>query len=238
MKEGENLSLDCSFFDEDNDSLTITYSGWMNSSHKYIDYNSAGVHKVLVTVSDGKHVVHKTVTIHVLNTNRPPVLVVHNVEAMEGDIVTLNYSVYDPDNDPVTVTFGEPFNSQGVWQTKIGDAGVYEVTIAASDGKAVVEKKVNVTIKMRNTPPVIRAPDVVEVNEGEFFKLPVEYYDREQKSLIVTISGWMNSPSKQIGYDDAGTHLVTVSVSDGQYTTTKTITVIVHNVNRPPVFNP
>ena len=37
-------------------------------------------------------------------------------------------------------------------------------------------------------------------------------------------------------YDDAGEHLVTVSVSDGVDTTNQEITVTVENVNRPPVI--
>ena len=236
VKEGEDFNLKCEFYDEDNDELVVTYSGWMTSNHKKIGYDEAGTHEVLVTASDGKHRVTKLVVVEVENVNREPILGVSDIEAMEGDIVVLNYNVSDPDGDKVQVSFSEPFNDQGVWQTSIGDAGVYTVTVIASDGEAVVERKVNVTIKMRNTPPIIKAPDTVEAYEGETLRLPVEYYDREDKALIVTVSGWMESLTKELGYEDAGTHTVTITVSDGQYTTSKSITIIVHDVNRPPVF--
>ncbi len=236
VNEGEHFVLNCNFYDEDDDEVVVSFSGWMNSKEKDVGYDEAGIHEVLVIANDGKHKTTKKVKVKVNDVNRPPELEVKNVEAMEGDVVVIPYNVSDPDGDEVNVTFSEPFNSQGVWHTTIGDAGIYAIRVVATDGKDVVERVVNVTILMKNTPPVLDAPAIVTTKEGELFELPIDYYDREDKALIVTVSGWMDSLTKQIGYDEAGNHTVTVSVSDGHYTVTKTITVIVEDVNRPPVF--
>jgi PKD repeat protein len=46
----------------------------------------------------------------------------------------------------------------------------------------------------------------------------------------------MTANTKQLGYNDAGTHDVTLTASDGKKTSTATISVVVKDKNRPPSF--
>ena len=236
VREGEVMELKCYFSDEEGDPLTVQYSGWSNSSKKYIGYDEEGDHIILVTVSDGYHTISKRINVSVENVNRKPVLEVKDINVMEGDIAVINYTVSDPDNDIVKVTFSEPFNQDGVWHTEIGDAGTYNVIVSASDGEDTVEKNIRVIVNMRNTAPVLYVPEEIDVNEGETVRIPVRAYDREDDGLLITFSGWMNSSEKYVDYDEAGVHDVWVTVSDGQFAIKKLVKVIVHNVNRPPIF--
>lgn len=236
-KEGTTFTLDCNIYDIEGDVVTVKYEGWMDSASKYVDYDEAGNHTVVIRASDQNKTSVKTITVIVEDVNRAPIISgLEDITAMEEDIVVLKPKITDPDGDNITVDFSEPFNNQGVWKTKLGDAGEYKVSVVASDGKAVTKKEVKVTINMKNTAPVLKPIPPVIVNEGETVTIPVIAYDRENDPLIVTYSGWMDTSSKKTGYDDAGNYTVIVSVSDGQYTTTQQVQVIVKDVNRPPVF--
>ena len=54
----------------------------------------------------------------------------------EGDVVQVRQDIaYDPDGGEITYTFSAPLDESGRWQTEIGDAGTYIITITASDGR-------------------------------------------------------------------------------------------------------
>jgi hypothetical protein len=72
IKEGETLELSPKALDPEGEPLTITYSGWMNSNTKELNYKSAGEYVVRVTVSDGTKEVSQDVKITVEDVNRPP----------------------------------------------------------------------------------------------------------------------------------------------------------------------
>ena len=72
VNEGETLKLTPKSFDPEGEPLTITYSGWMNSDTKELDYNSAGEYIVRITASDGSKETYLDVKITVEDVNRPP----------------------------------------------------------------------------------------------------------------------------------------------------------------------
>ena len=54
VKEGDTIKLGITASDEDNDNVTILYTGYMNSPEKKIGYNDQGTHDVVVRAMDGK----------------------------------------------------------------------------------------------------------------------------------------------------------------------------------------
>jgi hypothetical protein len=152
----------------------------------------------------------------------------------EGDLVKLNLKATDPDGDTLTYTFTAPLNSEGKWQTRIGDAGVSYPEITVSDGKTSVVKKIKLVVETKNNKPVLQFIANVEVNEGETVTLNPKATDGDGDRLTYTYSGWMSSNTKTAGYKDAGTHKVVVSVTDGISTVSQEVTVTVKDVNRPP----
>lgn len=75
LKEGETVTLSPSVESDAGKPVTITYSGWMSSSTKTASYTDAGVHPVTITATDGIITISTTISITVINVNRPPEIV-------------------------------------------------------------------------------------------------------------------------------------------------------------------
>ncbi len=158
-------------------------------------------------------------------------------EVVEGDLVTFpNLRAVDPDGDPIEYTFTTPLNEKGEWQTTEGDAGDHLVTITASDGTNTVAQQVLIVVMSKNKPPVIELEEPVEATEGETLVLQPSITDLEGDTLNITYSGWMDSDTKEIGYDDSGNHKVVITASDGKTSSSKEVIITVANANRAPTL--
>jgi len=241
VEEGKTVTIDAQATDADNDPVTLTFSGWMETSTKETNFGDEGQHSVLVTASDGKTETTEEITVIVTNVNRAPTLNdIAEITLKEGETVELSVVAEDPDGDDVTITYGVPLGAQdGVWETKQGDAGTYEVEVTVSDGTLEDAKTVKIIVQSLNNPPVISlALPTINVEEGETVQIDAEITDPESDELTITYSGWMTSTSYLTDYDDAGTHVVTITVTDGINTVTEDVTVNVLDKNRPPTFDP
>src|SRR3989339_713702 len=109
----------------------------------------------------------------------------------EGDLVKVDFMATDPDGDPLTVTFSEPLDEKGEWQTKEGNAGRYPVTITVSDAKTSVTKEILVIVESMNHAPVIAAIDPILVSEGEDIALAPEVIDEDGDEVSITYGGIM-----------------------------------------------
>ncbi|MFH1063919.1 MAG: hypothetical protein V1729_02465 [Candidatus Woesearchaeota archaeon] len=74
VDEGETVTLVPQATDADRDKLSYSFSGWMNSGTKTASYTDSGVHKVVVSVTDGISTVSQEVTVKVNDVNRAPVV--------------------------------------------------------------------------------------------------------------------------------------------------------------------
>ncbi|MBI4144402.1 cadherin repeat domain-containing protein [Candidatus Woesearchaeota archaeon] len=237
IKEGETIDIPVSASDEDGDNVSLTYSGWLTEKTKDVGYKEAGTYKVFVTASDGKDSVTEEIIIEVINVNNPPVLdKIPSMAVVETQSVVILPSAQDPDEDELTYTFSAPLDSDGRWQTKKGDAGEYTANITVSDGEFNDMGNVKIIVNELNLPPEINVSDAFRFIEGETVVIQYTAMDPEGEDVSVSFSGWMTANTKQLNYNDAGTHTVIVTANDGKLTTSKTITVIVEDVNRAPVF--
>ncbi len=237
VNEGDTVKFEPVATDPDNDTVSFNYSGWMHSSTYTTNYNDAGEHIVRVTATDGINSVSQDVRVIVRNVDRPPVLGdMPDIVAKEGDLIKLNYYAFDPDQDKLYYTFSKPFNSQGEWQTGYNDAGDYAATVTVSDGQLTDTKAFKVTVLNTDRPPVISNVGNMTVKEGETVSYHPIVSDPDGDKVTVFYSGWMNSSTYTTNYNDQGTHVVTVTASDGIESTSVDSTVTVINVNRPPVF--
>lgn len=72
VEEGKTLKLEPKAVDPQSKPVTITYSGFMTSSTKELDYDSAGSYIVKVTASNGEKETSQDVKITVTDVNRAP----------------------------------------------------------------------------------------------------------------------------------------------------------------------
>jgi nitrogen fixation protein FixH len=159
------------------------------------------------------------------------------VKVVEGDLVSFpNLKATDPDGDKITYTFSAPLNVKGEWQTKEGDAGEKTVTITASDGLNEISQDVKIVIEQLNKAPVMEKIADIKVNEGETVKFSPKVVDPEGKTVTIAYSGWMNSDTKKLDYNSAGSYIVRVTASDGVKESFQDVKVTVEDVNRAPTF--
>ncbi len=152
----------------------------------------------------------------------------------EGELVVLKPESEDPDADTILYTFSEPLDKDGRWQTKKGDAGNYEITVTASDGELTDTQKILLVVESLNKPPVLNPIADITINEGETVSFEPVATDPDGDKLTITYSGWMTGASYTTNYNDAGTHIVTVTASDGIELTSQDVIVTVNDMNRPP----
>ena len=161
-------------------------------------------------------------------------------QVMEGDKVKIKVTAMDPDKEigpagQLIVTFDDPLNQNGEWQTTKGDAGVHDTGVEVSDGELTDSQKFCIEVLRKNLAPILSSVSDVTVKEGQTVSLDAKCTDDQDANPKITYRGFMTSDSKEIGFDDAGDHLVTIRCTDkdGEYDE-KTVTVTVEDVNRPP----
>ncbi len=162
----------------------------------------------------------------------------YTLRVKEGELARIPVDAYDPDGRQIELSFGEPFNEEGLWLTEIGDEGRYLVRVTASDGLVRVSEYVLVVVERANRPPVVDCPETIRVSEGEMVNIRCNIFDEDGDPVVVAYDGWMRTSSYRTTYGDAGEHKVLVRASDGINDVTRTITVVVDKTNRPPVIEP
>lgn len=160
-------------------------------------------------------------------------------QVFEGDLVRFpNLAAVDPDGDPLTYRFTKPLNSKGEWQTRRGDAGEYKAIITVTDGKTEQSQEILIVVKKVNFPPAIYAPKTIELREGERLEAQWNATDVNNDPITWSYSGYTTTLPKDIGFDQAGTHNLTIEASDGEKSTKQIVIIKVLNVNRPPIPEP
>jgi len=178
-----------------------------------------------------------------------------------GDTLIFNVSATDIDGDEFimsiesdSVLSGAIFtdNNDGSgtfnWTPVPADTGNYPVTFLANDGMITGEMDIIISIGDMNRPPELATIGSKEVAETDTLIIDISAYDSDGDSLYFQVDSLPegsvfadNQDSTATftwipDYDDAGEYEVTVTVSDMfNLSDAETFTIIVHDVNRPPV---
>ncbi len=237
FREGDKIELNPSVTDNDGDQVQISYSGWMTGNSKLTTYDDAGTYQVTITADDGKSATQRTVTLKILNVNRAPVISpIDAVTIKAGQKVTVKPQGSDPDGDVISYKFSEPLDESGSWRPEEEDVGVKMITVTASDGFLETSVRFNLTVEQQNSAPTIQIQSPINVRENDLVVLTPVVQDADGDPVTVTYSGWMTTSTKQTGFSDQGTHVVTITASDGKTSSTADVTINVQDVNRPPSF--
>lgn len=101
---------------------------------------------------------------------------------------------------------------------------------------SVARGYISFEIKKPNLAPLLSVANV-DVKANEKVTLKPVCTDPENETVKLTYAGKMTSATWQTSYKDAGEYEVDVTCTDGQGATTNaTANVIVHRVNRAPLF--
>lgn len=250
--EGEavNIVTATAFSDPDGNTLTYSATGLptgiaINQTTGVISgnlgYNSNGSYNVVVTASDGSLTASQPFTLTVIDQNGAPVAVgtLPNLTLAEGDMLefTAAGKFTDPDGDTLVYSAvglpqGIPFsptsgNALGV--LSMSSAGVYQITITASDTELSADLSFTLTVTNVNTDPTVATPIPDQSNdEGDVVALNIasNFADADQGDTLtfavtggtlpdgVTLSA-AGQFSGTIGDTAAGDYTITVTADDG-----------------------
>lgn len=236
VKENELVKLNAKVDDPDQDKVTYSFSKPLNKKGEWkTSYGDAGEYLVTLTATDGKLTTEKKVRIVVERVNvAPKVTGVKDIFVNEGEIVSFEPKVSDPNNDPVTVTISDPLRS-GTFVTDHTSAGEYQVRVAASDGELETEKTFKLTVADVNVLPEISGLEDVTVKEGEIVNVKPTVTDLDEDKVTLTISEPVgNDGVWETAYTDHGEYAISVVADDGKDKVTEKVIVVVEDVNMPP----
>jgi glycerol-3-phosphate cytidylyltransferase-like family protein len=168
VTETETFTLKPDASDPDGgDSVQLYYSVPLNSDGSWTPtYGDRGDYTVTVTATDGKLNTTETFTLVVEKKYRAPVLkAIDPISVMEGDEVSILVQAYDPDGEPITITYSG-WKDTGEFTTTYDDAypngcatkgctATYIVTVTVSNGVLSTSQDVVVKVTDKNRPPEI-----------------------------------------------------------------------------------
>ena len=206
------------------------------------NYEQAGEYEVIIEASDGKETSQETIYIEVLNKNRPPVavLTVSATQARVGEAITFDASEsYDLDNDELVYLwdFGDGTTSDSeVAEHYYSTPGKYNVTLTVSDGIESNSQIIMITINevvLENHPPVaVLTASATQARVGEAITFDAsQSYDPDNDELtyLWDFGDGTTSDSEVVEhyYSTPGEYLITLTVSDGEYNDSDSVTVTI-----------
>ena len=236
VKENELVKLNTVITDPDKDPVTFSFTAPINKSGEWkTNYGDAGEYIVTLTASDGKLSTEKKIKLVVERVNVPPIIgTPKDIRVNEGQQVSFEPKVTDPNNDAVSVTISEPLAS-GSFSTDHTSAGEYKIDITASDGELESTAMFKLIVNDINEKPIITNVADVAVKEGETVEIKPQVSDLDEDEFTVTISEPVgNDGIWETSFTDHGEYTITVSVYDGKDTVTKKLKVSVEDVNKAP----
>jgi PKD repeat protein len=208
----------------------------------------------------------KSFTITVNDVNRAPVLAQPaNMMVTEGSTANQTLSATDPDGNPITfskvsgptyatITTTNPSTGNVNLAPGFSDAGTATVVARASDnGSPPLTNDKSFTVTVNNSCIGVRLnqPSNMAVNEASTADqtvtgvdgcdgLPLTFFKVSGPTFITvtTINATTGNIHVAPGFSDAGSYTVTIGASNGTLSDTKSFTVTVNNVNRPPTLGP
>jgi len=257
LQEDATKNITLTATDPDNDTLNYTIvsppvSGSLSGTAPNLTYqpnqNYYGSDSFSFKANDGQADSNiASVSITISPENDQPVFdpIENQFVVKENTTLTFSLTATDPDGDAITYTMlnapdGATYNSPFTWTPSSSDAGTYQITFTASDGLSEDSQTITIIVENDNQSPDISAlPDTITKAEGATItKAEIELAtDPDGDSLTYTYSGFCNNLPYTTTNDDAGTYTLNVTVSDGSESLSKTIDIIINNINRAPILN-
>ena len=236
VKENEAVKLNVKVTDPDEDPVTYTFTSPLDENGEWkTNYGDAGEYLVTISATDGKLTTEKRVNIVVERVNVPPVIAgVIDIVVKEGETVTFEPTVTDPNNDAVSINVAEPLTS-GTFVTDHTSAGEYAITVLATDGELDSEKSFKLTVHDVNEKPIITGVEDITIEEGGVVTIKPIISDLDEDPIVLTISQPVGDDGIwETAYTDHGEYKINIVADDGKDRVTQQITVVIEDVNKAP----
>ncbi len=218
-----------------------------------------GTYNARIVVSDGDLTDFEEIMITVIEptpTNNPPVLnPIGGMTVDEGGQLSFTAMATDPDGDSLSFSLG-PGTPGGASITTAGvftwtpieaqGPGTYSVAVIVSDGLSSDSETITISVGEVNAAPVLQPVADQSIQEGNPLSFQVLATDSDLPSNTLYFSLATGSPAgasitaggvftwTPSAAQGPGTYTVTVIVSDGTTTSTRTFTVAVTEPQRAP----
>ncbi len=265
--EGKLLTFVVTATDPEGDQLTYSASGLpvnaiFNPANKTFSwtpaFNQAGEYSVTFTVNDGSMSDSKILKISVNTASHAPVFgPLANASVNQKEVLNFPVTASDPDGDVLTYSAsnlptGASFNPatrQFTWSPAYNQIGNYTVTFHVSDGTLSTSRDVTFTAIKVNYAPYFTLGSVTTLTYNEGYPIKVNINAADWNKDVITYSA-TNLPKGAMvdsathsfswtpGYDQAGTYNITLIVSDGTLQSSKSLILIIKDINTAPVMSP
>ncbi len=231
--------------DADHDKITYSFSNPIDAKGEWqTTYDDEGNYNITITASDGKENTTKDILLIVHHKNQAPIVIENKIIVKETQTIDLKSIIEDPDEDTLDYHFPQPFNKQGIYLTNYNDAGERIITFNVSDGEFTIPVRINIKIENTNQPPTITDifsnESEITASEGIPFNFHINLSDEHPEKLTIlwtwdniSISDKTNG-TYNVGYDEAGQHVLKFTASDGFISTEKNWNITIKNTNRAP----
>ncbi len=238
----------------------MTFNTSNNSLHWLPDFDDQGSHDVKLEIDDGETTITQQFIVQVKNQNRAPNFSslsspqASHLKATEGTQDDWQVTAKDNDGDdvkyelllaPKGMTLDKN-NGELTWTPNHDQSGTHEIIVKATDEyKAEDQLVLSINVKGVNRTPVIITQQLNNILEDQDYFFPIKATDPDQDKLMYTL---LNGPTGMTleykkGYlnwhtdfNSAGTHPITIEVSDGTSQIQKRFELTVNNTNRAPVI--
>ncbi|MHC4757696.1 MAG: putative Ig domain-containing protein [Planctomycetota bacterium] len=215
-------------------------------------YNQAGTYQVIFVANDGRDTDSKTITITVNDINRAPVLSsIGTRSANENKILMFSINATDADGD--IVVYNAPLLPPGAtfegdtfrWTPTYDQAGTYQATFVANDGKDSDSETVTIIAYDINRAPVLSSIGPKSTEENQTLTFSISATDADGDFITYSVPAPVlptgatfvgNTFTWTPTYDQAGTYRVTFIARDARGVDYETITITVSNVDNGPVL--
>ena len=252
VNEGTSLTFTILATDTDGDAITYSATGLpsgatFNADTKTFtwtpDYSQSGEYSVVFSASDGNTAVTKSVTITVSNVNRPSEITpIENRSINENELLTFTIEATDPDGDSLrysasSLPQGASFDVDThtfTWAPDYNQAGSYPVTFTVTDGLLPAQETITITVINVNRPPTLNMIGDKTISENQLLVFTISATDPDGDAITYSAQDLPKGATFDANthtfswipvYKQAGTYNVTFAVSDGNLSSSQTITI-------------
>ncbi len=244
FEETDYINLRPKAVDQDNDSLSYYFDRPLTTEGTWqTTYGDEGVYNTKVSVTDGRLVTQKNITLIVNKKEESPQISIlapqgEHIYIEESKSIFFNIQASDLNKDDLSTEWfldGEKV-SEGNYFTYASDfysQGNHTIAVEVHDGVNTVAQSWEVEVQDVDRTLLLDEFKSMTVNETDIVVLSLP--DFAAFDLFYNISSPFESENKwETTYDDAGVYTIAVTIWDNrEFKAVKTFKILVENVDRP-----